>query len=860
MGQLAWDHVLDIRAKLGGVRGNPPSQPAYADDLVCFATENRGLVFLIASSGEEKWQKKLEPTGLIAHHVLAHQHHFLVPIMDARPVHAASVGKVQSWSASGDRLWEHPLANFNVSHLAALGDRLYFCTADKLLHCYDTQQRKEVWASPVAQWSAAAPCVVGDRVFVAAAVTIAGQGVVYCFNAQNGKEIWKNDSFSAASQCGITSHGEAVIIGVGVEQLAALGARDGKVLWQAAVGESGYTSRTTVLADRLYIGGKGYDKNKERVYALFALDSNNGREVWRAASDKHLRVPPLPTPEGILCGSDAGTLYAFDDHGEELWRYSVNSQTEHIRSHLVLAGANVIFGTRNGLIHAVRWQKSVAPDVRQLKPEKLQRQGDLEAAAIVYALQGDLLPSAKLFEELGKVDQAVLVYKEAQAFGDAARLREKQGGLTEALQLYTDANDAASQARLKLNLRDYLGAARLLEQLKKFADAAKAFEDGGDIASAIRLYRQLGKWELAKELAQDKDKVDLMIEMGDILGAAREAVRLGQFVLAADLFHRQEDFANELQALTRHGATIGEWTRVPELARRLGEFEIEAEARVKLGQPKHAAQAYHRAAHQALNYDPPDETRAAKFFERAMTHYRESFDDEKYKECHAKYIRYGRLPWITLQVKPDTHWREVVFNNVNLVIANAGYSLARDIKVEVEGEFDAEDGKNWVEVKGLMEGRHTDPQALHLNLKPRLGHIGKLWLKFTFEFFDESRQHRFSDEHSEAIEVHSKDSQISQSLPIPAMNVSGGTVQVFMEGAKHVAGDEIHSGGQKQVGDRVEVHRVGMSETPRVMVWSEPSQEAGALRQTEADTQPCPHCKLPVKLDDAFCQACGNKL
>lgn len=852
VGALAWNDVADIRAKVGGVRGRPACQPATAEGVICFGSESAGLVAVLTSTGEIKWRKPFSAL-MIAHQIISYERNFIAAVTDARPVHEAGMGKLQCWSVAGELLWEHQARNFNIVGFTVHNGRVYFSTADKHLHCYDIARQKELWEVELTHWLSYAPCVAADRLYLAGGIPAAGVGVVLCYSL-DGKFIWEKN-IEAGSHFAPMSHGEVLIVGAGEQKLCALDLGTGSIKWTQAVGESGYTSAPTLVGRRLYIGGKGYNPNRERVYALFALDLDDGRELWRAAVSKHIYMPPLAVDDAILCGTEAGEICAVSTQGAPLWRYAVKERAEHVRTHLALAGSLVIFGTRNGLVHAVRWKESSPEDFRKLKPRDLLKGGDVEGAAIVYALQGNLKEAAKLYEEevsIRDLDRAILLYQKANKLGDAGRACEIKGEWDKALQFYHEVKDDLSQARMKIKLGDDLGAAQLYEAAGNYVEAAQGYERGLDNANAIRLYRQLGDPIKVSELAKGRTRIDALIEAGKFEEAAQEALTEKEFLLAADLFHRLNDFERELETLVKHGETYSDWARVPDIARRLGKFEIEAEARAKLYPAEEnltIAQAYHRAAHQCLQKDSSDEARASKLFELAMSYYRKAHELEKETECHSQFICYGKLACIHIDAEQTTGFQADEFNDLKLLIKNVGYGVAENIHITPEGDFELQRSMDNVDVDGIRDGKYA--QRI-LSLKSV--QIGGMWLHLNVNYTDERSKRVFSDKRSVCIQVHASDSG-SQTGPI-TYNITGDYIQ---NGGKTVVeGDYLQEGAQK--GDRIVINRVGLSENPSVLVWSEPGKEAGTLRKVDEPTRSCPHCTMPMREDDSYCQACGNKV
>ncbi len=187
------------------------------------------------------------------------------------------------------------------------------------------------------------------------------------------------------------------------------------------------------------------------------------------------------------------------------------------------------------------------------------------------------------------------------------------------------------------------------------------------------------------------------------------------------------------------------------------------------------------------------------------------------------------------------------FNDLKLLIKNVGYGVAEDIHIAVEGDFELQRNMDNVDVEGIRDGKFA-PRIL--SLKSVQG--GGMWLHLNVNYTDERSKRVFRDKRSVRIQVSDSGSQTG---PI-TYNITGDYIQ---NGGKTVVeGDYLQTGAQK--GDRIVINRVGLAETPRVLVWSEPGKEAGTLRKVDEPTRSCPHCAMPMRVDDIYCQACGNKV
>lgn len=845
VGQLAWPASLPLDAKLGGPRGKPACVPALIESVACFGTEQGTLFGVVASSGEVAWQRSLG-SGLVAHAVVAHDGYFFATVVDVRPPHLAGNGKVVCYSPEGDRMWEAPATNFNLSALAADDGRAYYATADKQLHCLDLTTRQDRWTVGLPQWTASAPLVVANRLYLPSGLLLGSDGYLACRSLDDGGELWRAPLAGACLDTPAYADGRLFVV-AGGRMLFALDAQTGAVLWRYQA-ERGLSSPPAVGHGQVYIGAKERGPDGARIYALHALDLDTGRLRWQQAVEQHLDLPPLPLNDSIVCGTEAGQVIAFAPNGDRLWAYSAG---DHIRSHLLATADLILAGTRDGDLHAVR-HHPIEPRRDWPDPALSLSRGQPIEAATVLALDRHWLEAARIFEDQHEMAKAIPLYLKADRPGDAARLYAGQGAWAEALKHYTAAEAWADVARCCVQLHDPLGAARAYALACLTREAAEQYEAGGDKVHAIELYEQLEDWAKVKALSDAEGWIDRLVRQGRLLDAAQECVAQRLFGRAADLFAQLDRPGEQVQALLAEAQATGYWAKVPDLARKCGEFAIEADARSHLGQPKRAAEAYQRAAEQAIQRHA-DDAHIATLYQRAAENYRDIGHDELQRLCQAKVIRFAQLPEVAVEGEPAEVFREGKFNQVRLRILNRGYSPARQLRCVFGGTFEPRPEDRAFSLSALADGT---AQSREIFLKPADGHAGKGWLTITLKYQSEQGQ-AFEFQHELTFDVLAKSDSTGAMTP-QVFNIAGDFVA---QGARKIIGDDIHDGGQKQVGDRIEIRRVGLDDSG-VRVWSEPTfgSGRGEAVKTHVETRQCPKCQSLMKREDRFCQACGNEV
>jgi outer membrane protein assembly factor BamB len=223
---------------------------------------------------------------------------------------------------------------------------------------------KPLWTKDVGIGHAS-PVAVGGKVYAFASDR--GHDVLYCFNAANGDEVWKQayrrqrEAKYPGTRATPTIEGDRIYTYGEAGDLTCRQLDDGKELWRTNVLDEtgsrqlewGTASSPLVVGDRINVqAGEG------RSVAV-AVDKNDGKIVWRSqAADKasyasiiHVEAAGAGgKPQLIVFAGQA--LYGMDpDTGKTLWRepwrtsYDVNAATPVYRDGLVLASSGYDHGS-----------------------------------------------------------------------------------------------------------------------------------------------------------------------------------------------------------------------------------------------------------------------------------------------------------------------------------------------------------------------------------------------------------------------------------------------------------------------------------------------------------------------------------
>ncbi len=725
MGEQVWC------ASLGTRLFKPHCYPVIAGDLYCVATEDGTVVALDLASGQPAWQRSLGE-GNIAQALASDGERVLVGCEDVRPIPTPGKAFLALHAGTGEAAWQYPTEAHSMSGAALDGGVLYFTTADGWLHAVEATTGQGQWAVRHPIWGSTPPAA-GEGIICAG-----GRGeTLVAYAATDGRELWR---FSAggwfAARPSIAVGRVYALCWDG--HLYALDAHTGHPLWKLrGERDKGFTTPPTVAAGSVFVGSRVYreiEGKETGAYAMLALNAEDGGELWRFCTERHILTPPALAERTLFFGTNDGAFYAVDAaSGDERWRIRVKSSGS---TQPQVSGNVVFFGGRDGMVYAVRWRVSPAEEL--LAPELYEQQGQHVEAATAHALRGELEAAALIYEEkLDKYQEAALLYERAGQPGKAAPLWARLGELNRARDLYREVGDKPALAEVLHQMGELLRAARLFEEMGHLERAAQLYEQAGDQARAAELYSQLRQFERARPIWESLGSWEKVVKALTLEGKPAEAAQLlegqGRLERAAALYEEAGQFQRALTIQVK----LERWEKVAELALKIGDYQQEAEAREKLGHPRRAAEAYERAAGQLLIPEPVDEERVATLYERAARLYGDILEEECAAACRRQVQRYRHLPEIVVRGEAQEAFVEYEWNTLKLRVENTGCGPACNISIGLWGAFDVE-GKSVIE--GLSPGQ---ARPLELFVRPHKEHYGPKVPLEIIVAYEDSRGHRY---------------------------------------------------------------------------------------------------------------------
>ena len=204
---------------------------------------------------------------------------------------STETGWLTRWPKSGPRkLWRKKVG-IGYATVSVVGERVYTMGNDgrnDVVWCLDAESGKEIWKRSYAcrggggGWPGAriAPTIDGDRLY-----TLSLKGHIHCLDARTGKVVWSRntakDLGAKGGRHGFACHpvidGKRIFFELGARggSVVAFDKTSGKVLWQGGRHRVGHSSPV------VYKQGKSRTLVVFTGSALVGMDPQSGKELWR---------------------------------------------------------------------------------------------------------------------------------------------------------------------------------------------------------------------------------------------------------------------------------------------------------------------------------------------------------------------------------------------------------------------------------------------------------------------------------------------------------------------------------------------------------------------------------------------------
>jgi len=846
IGQPLWE-PLELGVGLGGPGRGVFSQPGVAGGVIVFPSRHGELLGIGLREGELRWRQPLD-AGRKTRTLVPTENRLLASISDERSLGKAGKGYLVSVNPNSGELktlWEAD--GHQVSAPVLSGDNILLRTSSSSLVALSLAEKPQIhWQRHLDAWWAQPPLVSGDTIIISDGRPMHGEGYLKTFDLADGTSRWKITTDGLLSHPP-TAAGSRLIFRDGRRLLVGVDRESGEEIWKQEYPR--IYSPPLAGGELVFVSVRGpASSGDEGYYLLQALEATTGELAWGIPLPARVRT--LGWGENaVFAGSDHGHVLAYHPRdGKTLWENTLGSDEDSIRTTLVVNDDLLVAGTYSGKVVALR---AATPVLDMEAPDFYMERQDYESAAAAYALSGNLRKAAEVFaQKLKDTDKAYAVYDHAKLYREAGELARSVRDHEKAQYYFGLLGDLIAQAEIDLEMGHLLEAARKFDQAGELERAAQVYEheEVKEYRKALDRYIQLGQMKdilrLRLKTPLTLTQIEWLEQQGRLKEAGEEAIRIGEFRKAADLYNQIESNEEELAALAKFVIDDPEeyaLLRIAELSRTMGRFHQEAQAWERLRKPKRTADAYCRAAMQAEQLTPDELIRIAGFYEKAAHYYSEADMPVEVAQCRDSVARYQKLPIILIDGRTSKEFKEYGWNELKLTIRNEGYGIAEQIYWKVRADrFDFDETSGIWSLRRLGVDRE---ETIVLHLRPKKGEYGDA-VPFALEWFWKDREgHEFRDRVSISIVVKSKDDSRPTGSPVI---IKGGGKVIVSE--KYFEGDEISKGAQK--GDRVEMHR---GEGIRMVA-------KGMDNVSSRPTKLCPICHLPVMENHTFCQGCGFEL
>ncbi len=243
--------------------------------------------------------------------------------------------------ATGRPRWHHAVTNGIVSDICRSAGRILAVTrADELL-CLELATGRLVWSfssgASAGAFAYRSPAVAGTRVFFGGS-----DGVVYAFDLDSGRPLWKRGMGSAIST-GILAVGQELYLAIEDGRVVRLSQATGEVEAEHPVG-SIFTGPPVAVGDSLVV--------MAGQRSVACVERRTARVVWRQALSAPISSPrPYLWEDHIIAGTERGELFAFRARdGLPRWSHHF----EGVIRGIGCTDRVLYVGTYKGLVYAYR--------------------------------------------------------------------------------------------------------------------------------------------------------------------------------------------------------------------------------------------------------------------------------------------------------------------------------------------------------------------------------------------------------------------------------------------------------------------------------------------------------------------------
>jgi outer membrane protein assembly factor BamB/tetratricopeptide (TPR) repeat protein len=641
--------------------------PAWTGELVVYGGDKGVLTALRAADGQPAWSFTADAGGQWGVQ-------FPYPAAVADGVLYVTCWNGRCYALAADTaalLWAFgPTKRPPMTPPLVAGDAVYFCAHDRYVYCLERGTGRQRWRTQLERRSQTTPLLIEGRLYVASQ-----NHQVYALDPATGapeeKPLLETPRHVEADWA---SDGERIYLGDCEGHLFALAVR---------------APREETDPEKLIAQGKWADAAGRLA---LAGDFRRAGDIYRdqlreprCAAQLYERggEPGLAAEMYEQAGNDkiARRLYRearrFADAGrlsERLGDLAGAAQDYEAASQPDRAAR---FCEQLGLwAQAASLYEEAAEAARQAGRLPDARDNWYQAAEIYYRSLRQPEKAVQLYKQAGRTDRLDHVIAEERDPKFQIVISRLFYGPDELIRRLSEQGRYVAAAEECLRLARPTDAGRLYEQAAEYALAAEQYRAAGLPGEAARVLELAGDWPRAAALYAEagnrKRAGDLYTRAGNHQAAAENYEASGWPALAAEQWERLEQWER----------AAGQW-------RAAGEHRRAAEAWLRLNACDRAAESYWFAA-QAAQAAKRLAEEVATLYDLACQNYLNCSEERQAQECDRlrRWLRKQPL----LQVNAPTLDEFTLGDSakLNIVIANVGWGMAREISFDVRGEFQAD--------------------------------------------------------------------------------------------------------------------------------------------------------------------------
>jgi outer membrane protein assembly factor BamB len=183
------------------------------------------------------------------------------------------------------------------------------------------------------------PLVHGDIVYVGCM-----DQNVYALRAQNGEVVWRFRARAGVFGSSPVISGGKIFVGSFDYNLYALDARTGELAWK-------FPTRGEIMCNPLVHEGRVYVGSKDMVF--YCVEERTGKLVWKFRTQGEIASTPSVCGEKVFIGSFDHILYCLDkDDGKLIWKFNTQGEIFNDGGFLIHEGV-IYFGSFDNYLRAV---------------------------------------------------------------------------------------------------------------------------------------------------------------------------------------------------------------------------------------------------------------------------------------------------------------------------------------------------------------------------------------------------------------------------------------------------------------------------------------------------------------------------